>query len=247
MDYYNDFEDSYASTSLGKLHFLHHSGSKAKLIFLHGFGATTKTWERLMGSLPEDLDIYLIDMLGFGKSDAPDIDYSIENQYRSLVEVVKQLDLDDCFLVGNSYGGWLAAYYAAYSSVKGLILEDPAGLKQHFDDILETVGRDNYKEEMFRRAMLFENREHVIKSSLDSDYKSGQLTHELLAKINVPVLIIWGENDQTISAKYAGMFKEEIANSELCIVKGGSHYMHFTDPQRFAEALLGFIRKHTNE
>src|ERR1700719_471209 len=138
MDYERDFEEGYEYTSLGTLHFRRHPGPKEKIIFLHGIGSNMRTYKRLMEFLPAELDIFLLDLLGHGESDAPQIDYTISSQFQALREFISLQNNGDSFIFGHSYGGWIAAYYASQATTcKGIILEDSAGAKPFFDDLLK--------------------------------------------------------------------------------------------------------------
>lgn len=242
MDYDKDFESGFEQTSLGAIHYLRHKGYGNKMIFLHGFGASTLTWKRLVAFLDEGLDITLIDLLGHGESDAPKIDYTISAQFQALREVISLQNNGDSFLFGNSYGGWVAAYYASQPyTCKGIILESPAGLKENFDDIVASGKEQQFKEDSLRSAMQYENNEWVLKSIINADFEEDQLTTETLSKIKKPTLILWGSEDTTIDKKYAAMFNSKIKGSELEIMQGVGHVPHYTNPEETAAIIRRFI------
>ena len=111
MKYLNcdDFEDGFSYTSPGALHFKRHPGTKEKIIFIHSLGGKTRDWKRLMDFLPDDLDVYLIDLLGHGESDAPEMDYTIHAQFQAFREFIALQNNGDSYIFGHSYGGWVAA------------------------------------------------------------------------------------------------------------------------------------------
>ena len=166
MDYEKDFLDMYGNTSLGNIHYRHHGGAGEKIIFLHGFGMDTRVWSRLVEYLPDELDITLVDLLGYGLSDAPDVDYTVSTQFQILKEFIALKNNQKGYIFGHSYGGWIAAYYAAQpNTCKGIILEDAAGLKSYFDSITDMSMAEDYKEMQIKNAMrLNSNRVHVIKA-----------------------------------------------------------------------------------
>ena len=243
MDYYKDFEDEYSYTSAGALHFKHHRGTKQKIIFLHGLGGTTLVWERLMEVMPDDLDVYLIDLLGHGESDAPDVDYTISLQFQGLREFISLQNNGDSFIFGHSYGGWVAAYYATQPyTCKGIMLEDAAGLKENFDEIMASGRIDEYRGRMMGEVMgLNGNKEHVMRSILYSNFEEDRLTTEMLANVRVPTLILWGTHDMTIDPKYAAVFHGKIRGSRLEMVDGAGHEPHYERPEIVKNAILSFI------
>ena len=245
MDYDKDFEDGYEYTSLGAIHYLHHPGPKEKIIFLHGIGAYTKVWAKLVSFLPDELDVFLIDLLGHGESDAPQIDYNITNQFQALREFVALQNNGDSYLFGHSYGGWIAAYYAAqHNPTKGIILEDAAGSKEFFDSIESSGKEESYKEDLFNASMMISgNRDYVIRSILDSDFSEDQLTKELLSEIKTRALVLWGSKDATLDKKLGEGLAGNITGSQLKIIEGAGHDPHYTNPKEVSEIILGFIRQ----
>ncbi len=243
MDYERDFLDMYADTSLGKIHYLYHSGAGEKIIFLHGFGMDTRVWSRLVEHLPDNLDVTLIDLLGYGSSEAPDIDYTVSVQFQMLREFIALKNTGDSYIFGHSYGGWIAAYFAAQPyTCRGIILEDAAGMKDYFDSIIDMGMANDYKEMQIKTAMkLNSNREHVIRSTVNSDFVEDQLTPELLGRIDKRVLIIWGSEDDIIEKKFAVMLNKSIRNSLLEFVDGAKHNPHYSDPEKVALLILDFI------
>lgn len=245
MDYDKDFMDEFARTSMGNIHFRHHIGKGAQIVFLHGLGASCMVWKRLVQHLPEDMDVYLVDLLGHGQSDAPnDVQYTVSNQYQALSEFMALQNNGNSIIFGHSYGGWIAAFYAANpTGCKGIILEDPAGLKEMFDEIKkggdEEISR--YKQNLVNKAMMIAgNREYVINSIVDSDITEDQLDDELLGMISRPTMILWGSEDKTISPKYADIFAKKIKGSEVHIIEGAGHDAHFTNPEDVARYIMEF-------
>jgi pimeloyl-ACP methyl ester carboxylesterase len=248
MDYDTDFTDETASTSMGNLHFRHHAGNGAQVVFLHGLGASAMVWKRLVAYLPDDYDVYLMDLLGHGQSDAPtDMQYTVSNQYQALSEFMALQNNGNSILFGHSYGGWIATFYAANpTGCRGIILEDAAGLKEMFDKVKDMgeEGIRQYKEELVKEAMTIAgNREYVIRSVVDADITEDQLDDELLGMITRPTMILWGGEDKIVSPKYAEAFKSKIKGSEVHIIEGAGHYAHFTNPEEVAKYILDFTNK----
>jgi pimeloyl-ACP methyl ester carboxylesterase len=243
MDYNKDFEDGFEYTSMGALHFMHHPGTGKKLIFLHGMGANTRAWVKLVQYLPDNLDIFLIDLLGHGESDAPtDIEYTVSNQFQALREFIALQNNGDSFIFGHSYGAWVAAYYASQPcGCKGIILEDAAGLKENFDQITAN-GAEDFKEKMLKQLLATNgNKDYVFKNLLDSNFKEDQLTQEILSSIKIPTKLIWGSNDTSVDVAYAKIFNERIKGSTLEVIDGAGHDPHYTNPEDVSKIILEFI------
>lgn len=245
MNYDRDFEDGFEYTSLGALHYLHHPGAKEKMIFLHGVGSSTKAWKKFVQYLPNELDVFLIDLLGHGESDAPEIEYNISSQFQSLREFIAKQNNGDSYIFGHSYGGWIAAYYASQPCTsKGIILEDSAGLKEQFDLIKQSGKEKEYRDSMIRSVMMVSgNKEYVFKSMLEADFNGeDELTKEVLSAITTRTAIINGSDDQLVPKEYAQIFHERIKGSSISIINGAGHEPHYTNPEEVAEIMMKFIR-----
>ncbi len=242
MDYKTDFVDGKSRTLFGELHYRHHTGAGKNIVFLHGLGSSTRSWGKLAELLPSDLNIYLVDLLGHGESDAPHIKYTIKNQSLALDDFVKSENIHDIYLVGHSYGGWVAAYYASINQIGGLILEDTAGLKIAFDQVVAAKRQEEYKNALFKTVMETEgNKDYVIKSILDSEFVDEEIDDEMMARIKEPILIIWGAKDILLSPSIGKILHSKMPNSKLEFVENAGHVPHYAQPGEFAEKLLAFL------
>ncbi len=243
MDY-EMFEDGFSHTSLGAIHFKHHPGTGEKLIFLHGLGGTTLVWKRLMEEMPDDLDIYLIDLLGHGESDAPDIDYTVSAQFQVLREFISLNNNGNSYLFGHSYGAWVAAYYATQPyTCNGLILEDSAGVKEEFEDAASSGTLDSSRAALMKAALEFGANEHVLRSILYSNYIEDALDRSMLSNIKQRTMLLWGANDSVVPLKYGMILNSEIKGSALEIINDAGHEPHYEKPKEVADAVSRFVSK----
>ncbi|HEY1510431.1 MAG TPA: alpha/beta fold hydrolase [Solirubrobacteraceae bacterium] len=65
-----------------------------------------------------------------------------------------------------------------------------------------------------------------------------------LAALGVPALILWGGNDTFATAKMAQRFHDELPGSELRVFEDAGHFVWDDEPQRTADALVGFLSSH---
>ena len=80
-------------------------GSGDPILAIHGLGASVYTWRNLKGRLP-DHKLILIDLKGHGESPKPhDTNYSIPDQAELVLKFIREQDLRNLTLMGNSYGG----------------------------------------------------------------------------------------------------------------------------------------------
>ncbi len=253
MDLEKDFEEGKSRTSLGSIFYMHHDagGAAPKLVFLHGVGASHIVWKRLMEVMPgSDYSVYLLDLLGHGNSDAPRIDYTVENQSVALREMLEGIGATDCCLIGHSYGGWISAYYSSvYSGLSGMVLEDSAGVKEEFDQIAGSGRIAEYQESMLKQLLsINDNKDYVMQGILNADFAlKYQLSADLLSKVKTRTLIVWGDSDEIVNIRYAEPLLKGIKGSVLKVISGSGHNSHYTHPKEFYSLMEGFISDIQNE
>ena len=109
------------------------SGVDTAFVLLHGFGASTFSWQPVAASLSKRMPVVAFDRPAFGLTERPLAwaganPYSPETQADMTVELMDQLGIRRAVLVGHSAGGTVAALIAARhpDRVAAVILEDPA-------------------------------------------------------------------------------------------------------------------------
>ncbi|GCE14795.1 alpha/beta fold hydrolase [Tengunoibacter tsumagoiensis] len=109
--------------------FYSRTGQSAKppVILLHGLTNNSTTWLRFARDLQQDYDLILIDLPGHGRSRDLGSSFSASVLSSSIIELIKQLELERPILLGHSLGAYIAATVAATipEQVRSLVLEDP--------------------------------------------------------------------------------------------------------------------------
>src|SRR5260370_288622 len=112
-------------------------GSGPAVVLLHGLGSRKEDWLPVLEPMAQKYRLLVPDQIGFGRSDKPLLDYSIQTYVDFLNEFLRQLKVEKASLVGESLGGWIAALYvveigggAHMIPVEKLGLVDAAGVKQ---------------------------------------------------------------------------------------------------------------------
>jgi pimeloyl-ACP methyl ester carboxylesterase len=99
------------------------------LLLVHGFGASTDHWRKNISGLSQNFEVWAIDMLGFGRSAKPNLQYTGDLWRDQLHEFITEMIGRPVVLAGNSLGGYASLCVAAQraESVAGLILLNCAG------------------------------------------------------------------------------------------------------------------------
>jgi pimeloyl-ACP methyl ester carboxylesterase len=88
------------------------NGQGDPILLLHGFFGDAEKLAPIISKLESYYCCIAVDLLGFGDSSKPNIQYRVEHQVEFLHELVSTLNLQRFYLAGYSYGAWVAAAYA---------------------------------------------------------------------------------------------------------------------------------------
>lgn len=89
-------------------------GQGEPVLLVHGGGpgaAGSTSWERLMEALAPHFRVYAIDLMGFGESDKPIVDYSLQTFVEHVAGFIDALGLNGVRVMGNSQGAFVAIKY----------------------------------------------------------------------------------------------------------------------------------------
>ena len=239
---YDKMEEGFIKTDFGNMYFKHNESKDQhiKIIMIHGLGGTTKSFAKLIDNLPNDIDIYLIDLLGHGNSDKPKIKYSIDIQVTALSQFIEKTKYSNFYLLGHSYGGFVALKYLlnfGTEKIKALILEDSAGLKEYYDLVTKDKKFINNR---LNDPFHSKSSSKFIMRNILSNLKNEGLTD--LSYVDKPVLIIWGKKDAVIKPYFANKFKSKLKNSKLKIIENAEHIPHYSHFNQVSTILLKFIK-----
>jgi pimeloyl-ACP methyl ester carboxylesterase len=100
------------------------------LVLLHGYDATSTMWAPNIADFSKDYRVYALDVMGQPSKSIPTEPVRTAEDYAVwFAETLDGLHLDRIYLVGQSYGGWLALNFAiaAPDRVQRLVLLSPGG------------------------------------------------------------------------------------------------------------------------
>lgn len=99
----------------GRLVHVEQAGTGEPVVLLHGFGASTYSWRKVMPGLAARFRVVAIDLNGFGYTERPrDLaSYTREGQGQLVLDVLDALRIERAHVVGHSYGGGITLWLAS--------------------------------------------------------------------------------------------------------------------------------------
>ena len=109
-------------------------GEGPPLVFVHGHSGSWENWLENIPQFAQSRRVVAMDLPGFGHSQMPAQDISIEAYARSVAELLDKLDIESAPVVGNSMGGFVAAQMCIDhpERVSGVVLVSAAGLSTKY-------------------------------------------------------------------------------------------------------------------
>jgi pimeloyl-ACP methyl ester carboxylesterase len=239
------------------------AGEGKPFLILHGWGASSVSWMRVIDEMAgKGFKLIIPDLPGFGKTEMPQNIWGVNEYDDIIIYFIKELNLSDFYLLGHSFGGGIALKIATEKKVKPLKLifcdaaivrEQRLNLRQRISKFLAKIGSKIISEDS-RVYSFFEKIAYKLAGAYDyyranplmkevfKKVVSEDLTH-LLSQVDMPCLIIWGEDDQITPIEDGVLFQQEIDDSELKIIKGARHNPYKTNPVEVSESIIKFLNK----
>jgi haloalkane dehalogenase len=241
------------------------------LLLIHGFPQSSYMWEPVARAAAEaGRRAIALDLPGYGDS-PPDPPGTWERHVDAIERFRQALGLERIALGLHDWGGLIGLRWAFDhgTPLSALILSNTgffSGEWHQLARVMRTPGQgeqlmDNLTKDAFA-AMLHDLGGKMSDRAIDEYWKAFETPEGLagmlelyrsgdfeklkpydgqVAAIDVPVLILWGENDPTVPVAVARRFEREIADNEVVILSEASHFLYDDEPARCAEVVAKFL------
>ena len=121
------FESKFIEVNGSKMHYIDENDNgepnQATFVCIHGNPTSSYLWRNIVPYLKTKERVIAFDLIGFGKSDKPDIDYSISTHSNYIDGLINTLKLDNIVFVIHDWGLALGLSYARRNEdkIKGLV------------------------------------------------------------------------------------------------------------------------------
>ena len=237
------------------------------ILFLHAFPMTSDMWKEQMNVFSKTHYTLAPDIPGFGKGVLPPYAITFEHYVDSILNFLKESGIKRSIWCGLSMGGYLALklYERAPELCCGLILANTkAGaddneakekrwatiknLHSHRSDFTQKQWKAMMSQESLGNKKLKVCFEEIVGKSTEEGLSAGLVslatrndsTH-ILRSIDVPTMIIAGDEDKVIPLSELKFLQDNISGSSLRIISGAGHLSSMEKPEEFNKLIAEFV------
>lgn len=250
-----------------KMHYYEAGNGPETVVLIHGMGGNGSNWATTIAALSPKYRVIAPDLIGFGKSDKPQIGYRPATFVDFLDKFLTEVKVDKAHIVGHSLGGWVSTLYATTypNRVNKLVLMDAAGLLPGKDydpaqlQLLQATTRSQIREllkmilanptpflndpavDFVLTTRLSANDGYTVSQLVESVKRGEDFTDSKLGAVKAPTLIVWGKQDMLLKVADAEKLNKGIAGSQLVVIDGAGHGPNVEKPAEFHAALTKFL------
>lgn len=241
------------------------------IILIHGFSHSLESWDAWAADLASDHLVIRYDMPGHALTGPdPQQRYSVPQTVDHLAGLMDALQIDQAAIAGNSLGGLVAWRYAAEhpGRVSSLALLAPGGysingvteepvsvpmpvrffMTQAPEPMIgaatQALFGDATRMDPDMPARVFAlMREPGVGAALVERLEVFTLPDPTaeLARVDIPVLIMWGESDSVVPPEHGAQFVADLPSAELRLYSGLGHVVHEEAPEETLNDLRAFL------
>ncbi|MFB6750297.1 alpha/beta fold hydrolase [Streptomyces sp. NPDC056353] len=189
---------------------------------------------------------------GFGGTPKPDTPTGVPELAQAYVRMLERLDLTDVTVVGNSFGGWLAAETALLKSprISGAVIIDGIGVEVPGHPMADVRGLS--RAEILALSFHDPRKAPIPPASGDTGpspdvlaligYTGPTMSDPTLAErlgtLDLPVHVLWGESDRIVDPSYGKAYAAAIPQSTFTVLPRTGHLPQVETPKEVLAALI---------
>ena len=240
-------------------------GAGEALVLIHGLGATADSWRHQVDALSANHRVIAMDLRGHGQSGfRTEEPLTLRTLANDVMALIKNLGIERAHFCGISMGGMIALeIFVRYGlQVQSLILADTTAWfpsPQPRQELLGHFDRLNMKEwgqvmagRILRPGAPAELRREIaqmLAANRRAPYRQGLVaTFEgdyrwVLPQIELPTLILVGEEDQATPFGYAQYMHKNIQDSALQVISQAGHSANLENPGEFNWRVCAHLKR----
>jgi len=236
------------------------NGNGKLVVLLHGWADSANGLQNLQLALGKTYEVIALDLPGFGGTEAPATAWDLDDYVLFIQKFLAKINASVVYaFVGHSNGGAMAIRGLGQEKLTAekLVLLASAGIRNTAKG-RNAVFRVVAKTGKVLLAPLPGSVRRTARAKLYKSIGSDMLVAEQLqetfkkivaddvqadaSKVDIPVLLIYGEQDKDVPVWFGEKFHELFSDSTLEILPGAGHFVHLDRPKEVQQAIEGFLR-----
>jgi pimeloyl-ACP methyl ester carboxylesterase len=240
------------------------------IVFLHGYPTSSYLWREFVPLFAPWYHVIAPDLLGSGDSAKPvSAPLDVRAQAGYVRELLSELGVGTFAVVGHGAGGGIAQVLAVRAEVRAMVLIDSIAFAAWPTPLVREVQRSEHPAELTgefmprwlrsgmgrsERLTAETVREYLrpfqgpegadallrLVRALDGTGLTG-LEADLQA-LDIPVLLLWGEDDRYLPVEVAERLNDLIPTSSLAVLPGCSHFLTEDAAETIAPLMFEYLR-----
>ncbi len=225
---------------------------RANILFLHGYGQNKEMMYPLAKRVQNTANYIIIDLPG-NENNPLNKPYTINDYVTYIEDVLDRENFIPDIIVGHSFGGKLAGFYALKHPTTLLLLapsiiKPSFSIKKFFKIMLYKIFKN------LKKVKIIKNIPTFLKGSRDYQSTNGinrltflnivnsYLNRKELSSLSNEIYIVYGNSDQEITYKQMQKLNKYCPNSHLIVING-DHFAYLLNVNAIANLILAIIRE----
>ncbi|NJN68225.1 MAG: alpha/beta fold hydrolase [Chloroflexaceae bacterium] len=245
-------------------------GQGVPVLLVHGFPLSGEVWQEQIEALHGTVQVIVPDLRGFGRSDVPDGPSRMETFADDLSRLLDTLHINQVVIGGVSMGGYITFAFLRHhhERVRGLIFANTRATpdtdeartnRETTAQLVEAQGAGVIADTMLPKLLApsearSSDRHTFLRSLIERNSPRGIAaalrgmalrpdSSDLLPHIQVPTLIIAGDQDVMTPPAEMQHLHAAIPGSRLVELAGAGHVSNIDQPEGFNAALRDFLSR----
>lgn len=232
------------------------SAERHTILFLHSALGVASDMQPLMTVMAEKgFKTSSFNFAGHGVGSIFPEEFRIETFAKELEKHIHDQNLKNVIIFGHSMGGYVALFHKAHfenspismiftygtkfnwteqSVVRELPMLNPEYLQEKFPSFAEILkkkhGEDRWKHLLRTTAHMMQNLERI-----------DGLTREDLSEVEIPVILMLGDQDRMVSTEETGLTKSWLSHGEIRTIAHSKHEIEKANLKEIAGVMLDHI------
>ncbi|HEY0295780.1 MAG TPA: alpha/beta hydrolase [Bordetella sp.] len=243
-------------------------GSGDWLVLIHGVGGRLEQWDQFVALLQGQYRTLRFDQRGMGETSKPAGPYHIDDYVNDAYALMEAVGVDRCHLAGCSLGALVAQGLALahpeklkklifLAGVAGRTEEEKRRVQERLGIVAGGIPGQHFENSVIRwftdefRAQHPDVIAAYAASNRKNDPKAYAAAYAVLAntdfaerlhEIEIPTLVVTGENDMGSNPRMAQFMHEQIAGSQVAILPKLRHSLLIEGPQQVLDVVGPFLK-----